>query len=324
MRIERRAARAISPTGVPVIVAGGPLVGGGLARAAARAVRRPLLLLRRDRAHRRSRVHRLGARLPRLALRQRGSDDGGDYVNCPLTRDEYRAFVDAVRAGSKVPPHAFEEPRYFEGCLPIEVMAERGDDVLAFGPMKPVGLDDRRATRWCSCAPRTAGPPATTWSASRRGSPTPSRSASSRMIPALRERRVPALRIDPPQLVHRVVAPARRRARAARAARTCGSPGRSPASRATSSRRRWACWPRCFVAGRLAAGRWRRRRRRPRSARSTITSRGRAPAGEPFAPTNINFGLLPPLEGRAKKRERRALHAERATAALGPWLSAVA
>ena len=50
-----------------------------------------------------------------------------------------------MRGGKKVLPHAFEEPRYFEGCLPIEVMAERGDDVLAFGPMKPVGLDDRRA-----------------------------------------------------------------------------------------------------------------------------------------------------------------------------------
>src|SRR5207244_10626063 len=75
-----------------------------------------------------------------------GGEDG-DYLNCPLDRDEYQAFVAAVRAGRKIAPHAFEEPRYFEGCLPIEVMAARGRDVLAFGPMKPVGLVDPRTNR---------------------------------------------------------------------------------------------------------------------------------------------------------------------------------
>jgi len=77
-------------------------------------------------------------------------DKGGDdaYVNCPLTREEYEAFVAALLAAEKVQPHAFEEPRYFEGCLPIEVMAERGPRTLAFGPMKPVGLTDPRTGRW--------------------------------------------------------------------------------------------------------------------------------------------------------------------------------
>jgi methylenetetrahydrofolate--tRNA-(uracil-5-)-methyltransferase len=73
-----------------------------------------------------------------------GKGDGDDYVNLPLDEATYRAFVTELRAGQKVVPHAFEEPKYFEGCLPIEVMAERGDDVLAFGPMKPVGLTDPR------------------------------------------------------------------------------------------------------------------------------------------------------------------------------------
>jgi methylenetetrahydrofolate--tRNA-(uracil-5-)-methyltransferase len=77
-------------------------------------------------------------------------DKGGDdaYVNCPLTRDEYAAFVREVRAAKKVEPREFEETRYFEGCLPIEVMAERGEDTLRFGPMKPVGLTDPRTGRW--------------------------------------------------------------------------------------------------------------------------------------------------------------------------------
>ena len=73
-------------------------------------------------------------------------DKGGDdaYVNCPLDEAQYFAFVAALKAAQKVAPRAFEDVRYFEGCLPIEVMAERGERTLAFGPMKPVGLRDPR------------------------------------------------------------------------------------------------------------------------------------------------------------------------------------
>jgi methylenetetrahydrofolate--tRNA-(uracil-5-)-methyltransferase len=73
-----------------------------------------------------------------------GKGEGADYLNLPLSREEYERFVAELLAGQKVPAHEFEEPRYFEGCLPIEVMAERGRDVLAFGPLKPVGLRDPR------------------------------------------------------------------------------------------------------------------------------------------------------------------------------------
>ena len=69
---------------------------------------------------------------------------GADYVNCPMNREEYYRFVEAVRKGQKVPLRDFEEAMPFEGCLPIEDLAERGDDTLAFGPMKPVGLLDPR------------------------------------------------------------------------------------------------------------------------------------------------------------------------------------
>jgi methylenetetrahydrofolate--tRNA-(uracil-5-)-methyltransferase len=68
----------------------------------------------------------------------------GAYVNCPFDEAGYRAFVAAVVAAEKIVPRAFEEVRYFEGCLPVEVMAERGEMTLAFGPMKPVGLTDPR------------------------------------------------------------------------------------------------------------------------------------------------------------------------------------
>lgn len=66
------------------------------------------------------------------------------YVNCPMNEAEYHAFVQALVDAEKVAPRAFEEARYFEGCLPCEVMAERGPMTLAFGPMKPVGLEDPR------------------------------------------------------------------------------------------------------------------------------------------------------------------------------------
>jgi len=68
----------------------------------------------------------------------------GSYVNCPLSKEEYERFVEELLKAEKVPFHSFEEPKYFEGCLPIEVMAERGKDTLRFGPMKPVGLIDPR------------------------------------------------------------------------------------------------------------------------------------------------------------------------------------
>lgn len=67
-----------------------------------------------------------------------------DYLNCPLTRQEYEVFYDALRLAERVDLKEFEETPYFEGCLPIEVMAERGKHTLLFGPMKPVGLRDKR------------------------------------------------------------------------------------------------------------------------------------------------------------------------------------
>ena len=77
-----------------------------------------------------------------------GIDDGeGDYLNCPLTRDEYEAFYKALTSAESATVHDFDKERFFEGCLPIEVMAHRGADTLRFGPMKPVGLTDPRTGR---------------------------------------------------------------------------------------------------------------------------------------------------------------------------------
>jgi methylenetetrahydrofolate--tRNA-(uracil-5-)-methyltransferase len=81
-----------------------------------------------------------------------GEQDEGDYINCPFTKDEYYAFVEALLHAERIELRAFEEAirsgvkagHFFEGCLPVEIIAERGIDSLAFGPMRPVGLRDPR------------------------------------------------------------------------------------------------------------------------------------------------------------------------------------
>lgn len=72
--------------------------------------------------------------------------DKYDYINCPLNEEQYYHFIDELTAAEKMPFHDFEKPNYFDGCLPIEVMAERGRDTLLFGPMKPVGLTNPYST----------------------------------------------------------------------------------------------------------------------------------------------------------------------------------
>ena len=65
-----------------------------------------------------------------------------DYVNCAMEKDEYIAFVEALKTAEEAPVHGFEDKHVFEGCMPVEVMARRGEDTLRYGPMKPVGLKD--------------------------------------------------------------------------------------------------------------------------------------------------------------------------------------
>jgi methylenetetrahydrofolate--tRNA-(uracil-5-)-methyltransferase len=74
--------------------------------------------------------------------------DGNDYLNCPMNPEEYDRFLEALLAGEKAELHDLDKTPFFEGCLPIEVMASRGRDTIRFGPMKPVGLTDPRTGRW--------------------------------------------------------------------------------------------------------------------------------------------------------------------------------
>ncbi len=147
----------------PVIVATGPLTSAPLSEAVAALVGRehlafydaisPIVLaesIDRSVVFRASRWGRnlRGAEAPEPAGPACGVDDGeGDYLNCPLDRAQYDAFYEALVTAESATVHDFDAVKFFEGCLPIEVMAHRGRDTLRFGPMKPVGLPDPRTGR---------------------------------------------------------------------------------------------------------------------------------------------------------------------------------
>ncbi len=151
----------------PVIIATGPLTSDALSAAIADFVGRahlaffdaisPIVLaesIDMTKVFRASRWGRsLGPRVQGPRVQGPGSGEilnaeDGDYLNCPFTKDEYIAFHQAIVTAEKTEGHDFDNTKFFEGCLPIEVMAHRGVDTLRFGPMKPAGLDDPRTGRW--------------------------------------------------------------------------------------------------------------------------------------------------------------------------------
>jgi methylenetetrahydrofolate--tRNA-(uracil-5-)-methyltransferase len=130
----------------PVILATGPLTGDALAADLARVVGRGHLAYYDAIAPIVSADSLDWGKVFKQSRYGKGIEAGDDeaYVNCPFDERQYRAFVADLLAAQKVEPRGFEEVRYFEGCLPVEVMASRGEMTLAFGPMKPVGLLDPR------------------------------------------------------------------------------------------------------------------------------------------------------------------------------------
>ncbi|MEA4913029.1 MAG: methylenetetrahydrofolate--tRNA-(uracil(54)-C(5))-methyltransferase (FADH(2)-oxidizing) TrmFO [Christensenella sp.] len=120
----------------PAIIATGPLTSDALAEEIARLTGEPL--------------HFYDAAAPIVTYdsldmtkvyRASRYGRGDDYLNCPMTREEYEAFYRALISAETAELHSFETPRVFEGCMPVEVMAKRGEQTLCFGPMKPVGLE---------------------------------------------------------------------------------------------------------------------------------------------------------------------------------------
>ena len=148
--VERGEVAGIPPSSdrAPVIVATGPLTSFALSASIAEFVGREHLAFFDAISPIVSAETVDMSRVFRASRWNRGQQAEGDYLNCPFTKDEYLAFHAAIVAAEKATVHDFDHTKFFEGCLPIEVMAHRGVDTLRFGPMKPAGLDDPRTGRW--------------------------------------------------------------------------------------------------------------------------------------------------------------------------------
>jgi methylenetetrahydrofolate--tRNA-(uracil-5-)-methyltransferase len=336
VRIERRMLEDI-PDG-PVIVATGPLTGGPLGEVIRRELGgdrmyfydaiAPIVAtesIDRDRSFAASRWGRSAG-----ADGARVDDGNDDYINCPLNQAEYEAFVEAVRGGRKVVPHDFEEPKYFESCLPIEVMADSGIDTLRHGPMRPVGLTDPRTGRWPYAVVQLRPENRYLTSYNLVGFQTrlayPDQQRIFTMVPALASAeflRYGSIHrntyVDAPRLLGYEL-----ELRSRPALRLAGLLNGVEGYIESCAMGLLCAW---FVAARLAGGE--QAPPPPTTMMGGLHQHITAPreANTPYTPTNVNFGLLPPVEfehrprdhGR-RKDERKRLLVARAREDLDRWL----
>ncbi|HEY0839695.1 MAG TPA: methylenetetrahydrofolate--tRNA-(uracil(54)-C(5))-methyltransferase (FADH(2)-oxidizing) TrmFO, partial [Vulgatibacter sp.] len=252
-----------------------------------------------------------------------GKGGSDDYLNLPLDEAEYRAFVEALRTAEKVKPHDFEEPKYFEGCLPIEVMAERGDETLAHGPMKPMGLIDPRTGRRPYAAVQLRREDAAGTSYNLVGFQTrltwPEQRRIFRTLPGLANAEFVRLGqihrntfLNGPRLLRGDLS-LQAKSHVFFAGQIVGVEGYVEstavgllAALAVDARLRGGA----FVPppGETALGGLLRH----------VTGEAH-PEGYDYQPTNVTWGLLPPLPGKVRKLERRGRLVERARQALAPW-----
>ncbi len=137
--IEQREITKIPPaTGAPIILATGPLTTEKLADSLAEFTGRNRLAFYDAIA---PIVYKESLDMNIIYSKSRYEEGPGDYLNCPLNKEQYLHFINELTNAEYVPLRSFEEHKYFEGCLPVEVMCARGEDTLRFGPMKPVGLE---------------------------------------------------------------------------------------------------------------------------------------------------------------------------------------
>ena len=245
-----------------------------------------------------------------------------DYINCPLDRDQYLAFRQGLLDGDKSEFREWEKDTpYFEGCMPIEVMAERGEDTLRVGPMKPVGLTDPRTGRrpYAVVQLRQDNALGTLWNMV--GFQTKLKHAEQvrlfRTIPGLEQAEFARLGglhrntfINSPQLLDgELRLKARPNVRFAGQITGCEGYVESAAVG--------------LLAGRFAAAEFRGEAAEPPPPTTALGAllghiTGGAEA-DSYQPMNVNFGLFPPVVGRAKKAERKKLYTDRARADLAAW-----
>jgi methylenetetrahydrofolate--tRNA-(uracil-5-)-methyltransferase len=305
----------------PAIIATGPLTGSALAQAIAAETGKDALAFFDAIA---PIVHGDSIDMTVAWKAARWGKGGDDYINCPLSREQYEAFVAALNEGEKTSFKEWEKDTpYFEGCMPIEVMAERGIHTLRFGPLKGVGLDDPRTGRWpYACVQlRQDNASGTLWNMV--GFQTKLRHGAQveifRTIPGLEKAEFARLGgihrnsfIRSPDLLDRQL-------------RLKSRPNVRFAGQITGCEGYVESAAIGLIAARFAAA--------ERAGRSLPTPPNTTALGallghitgdanpETFQPMNINFGLMPPLPERFRKADRKKAYTDRARAAFGEWLA---
>ena len=245
---------------------------------------------------------------------------GDDYINCPMTKEQYYRFVDELLKAARVPTRDFERAVPFEGCLPIEEMAERGADTLAFGPLKPVGLIDPKTGQQPFAVVQLRQDNLSDTLYSMVGFQTKLRWGEQerifRMIPGLE--RAEFFRfgsqhrntfINSPKVLRKTLQ-MRRQPNIFFAGQLTGVEG----------------YVESAAMGLLAGLNGHRLMRErdfvvapPTTALGSLVTYITSPAFKDFQPMNVNFGLFPPLSPKLKGRLKRRKLAERALKDLGAW-----
>lgn len=246
-----------------------------------------------------------------------------DYLNCPMTEAQYDAFLEALMAAEKVAPHDFEKEIHFEGCLPVEEMAERGRLTLCFGPLKPVGLPNPRTGEEAFAVVQLRAENAEKTAFNLVGFQTklkyPEQERVFRMIPGLENAEFLRLGsihrntfVDAPAVLNDELA-LKSRPDVHLAGQITGVEGYLESA---------ACglWVGLLLAAKLNTG-------VSLASPPNITALGallghlRATPPKRFQPSNAHFGLMPELNRRAGKKIRKELYGQRAREAFAAWLA---
>ncbi len=311
------------PTSGSTIIATGPLTAPGLAGAIAAATGSDALAFFDAIA---PIIHRDSVDMEICWMAARWDKGGKDYINCPMTKEQYDAFVAALNDGEKTQFKEWEKDTpYFEGCMPIEVMASRGVETLRYGPMKGVGLDDPRTGRWpYACVQlRQDNALGTLWNMV--GFQTKLKHGEQvrifRTIPGLENAEFARL-----GGIHRnsfirspILLDGELRLKSSPHIRFAGQITGCEGYIESAAIGMLAAK---FAAAEIAV--------RPLPAPPPETALGALLAhitggaeAETYQPMNINFGLMPPLDGpKSKKADRKKLYTGRAREALAGWVAA--
>ncbi|MFZ3482509.1 methylenetetrahydrofolate--tRNA-(uracil(54)-C(5))-methyltransferase (FADH(2)-oxidizing) TrmFO [Sphingomonas sp. 3-13AW] len=311
----------VLPSEGPTIIATGPLTAPGLAESIGSATGSDALAFFDAIA---PIVHFDSIDMDVAWMAARWDKGGKDYINCPMDREQYAAFHAGLLAGEKTEFREWENVPYFEGCMPIEVMAERGFDTLRYGPMKPVGLDNPRTGRWPHAVVqlRQDNAQGTLWNIV--GFQTKLKHAEQvrlfRTIPGLEKAEFARLGglhrntfIRSPELLDPTLR-LKARPHLRFAGQITGCEGYVESSAIG------------LMAGRFTAAELAGRELLPPPPETALGAllghiTGGAEA-ETYQPMNVNFGLFPPIEGRTKKANRKKMYTTRARAALAEWMPA--